>query len=152
MRTCPACGEDTKAGYAEPCTECGFSPSGGQPAEPEGTIGDQPPAAETKRRRPALRGLVWVALIGAAIGADRLGVFDQPTGPDPQQVEQAIADDARQYGAKVTVSCPDDADQTAVEETFKCTATNAAGETVTIKVTNHEDSFEWVSGPLSTLA
>lgn len=26
MRTCPACGEDTKAETTEPCTECGFSP------------------------------------------------------------------------------------------------------------------------------
>jgi ribosomal protein L37E len=26
MRTCPACGKDTKAETTAPCTECGFSP------------------------------------------------------------------------------------------------------------------------------
>lgn len=165
MRTCPACGEDTQAGYAERCTECGFSPTDeneeSAPApEPELTIGEPnlpppepPPDPEpVKKKRRALRGVVWLVVLGAAIGADRLGVFDQPTGPDAGQVEEAIADDARQYGVTVTVDCPDDAEDTEVEGTFKCTATSAAGETVTIKVTNHEDTFEWQGGPLSTLA
>jgi hypothetical protein len=140
VRTCPACGDETEAGYAEPCTECGFSPDG-----------EQPPEAATKRKRPAVRGLVWLALIAAAIGAERLGVFDGSTGPDPGQVEQAIADDARQYHAEVTVDCPDDADETEVGESFECTAANAAGDTATVTVINNEDSFEWQSGPLSTL-
>jgi hypothetical protein len=155
VRTCPACGEDTKAGYAERCTECGFSPDDENEElartpdrKPQITIAEP----VKKKKRPALRAVVWLVVLGAAVGADRLGVFDQPTGPDPGQVEEAIADDARQYGVSVTVDCPDDAEDTEAEGTFKCTATSGSGETVTIKVTNHEDTFEWQSGPLSTLA
>ena len=158
MRTCPECGEDTEAGYAEPCTECGFSPTG----EPEIEAEAPPPEIETqapppepevaKKKRPALRGLIWLVVLGAAIGAERLGIFDQPPGPDPGEVEQAIADQARQNGIEVTVDCPDDADQTAVEESFRCTVTSASGEAVTIRVTNHEDNFEWQTGPLSLLS
>jgi hypothetical protein len=194
VRTCPACGEDTKAGYAEACSECGFSPAGEDPAEPdqavaEITVGELPPSGAAEpvptagepppsageppppdtppipaegqpppdvpasgRKRPARRLLVWLVVIGGLFAADALGVFDQPPGPDVDRVEQAIADDARQYGVVVTVDCPDDADQTEVDASFKCTATSASGETVTIRVINHEDSFEWQSGPLSTLS
>jgi hypothetical protein len=158
VRTCPACGEDTEAGYAEPCTECGFSPTGEQELEaeappPELETEAPPPEPEVaKKRRPALRGLIWLLVLGAAIGAERLGIFDQPSGPDPGEVEQAIADQARQNGIEVTVDCPDDADQTAVEESFRCTVTSASGETVTIRVINHEDTYEWRTGPLSLLS
>jgi hypothetical protein len=155
VRTCPACGDETEAGYAEACTECGFSPTGEvepPPPDPEQVEAPPPEPEAAKKKRPALRGLIWLAVIGAAIGADRLGVFDQSPGPDPGQVEEAIADQARQNGVEVTVDCPDDADQTAVEESFRCTVTSTTGETVTIKVTNHEDSFEWQTGPLSLLS
>ena len=46
MRTCPACGEDTDAGYTEACTECGFSAVGEQPApapDAPGTAADPAP-------------------------------------------------------------------------------------------------------------
>lgn len=172
VRTCPACGEDTKAGYAEACTKCGFSPSGEQTAEPEAgapelTIGEQaeppppegppsgeppPPESAPKKKHPGARTLIWLVVIGAAIGADRLGVFDQATGPDADQVEEAIADDAQtNHGVQVSVDCPDDADQTAVDESFFCTVTGPKGETLRLRVINHEDSFEWQSGPLGTL-
>jgi Domain of unknown function (DUF4333) len=158
VRTCPACGEETEACYADACTECGFSPTGEQtdPPPPSTSPVEAPPpppdSEPAKKKRPAVRGLIWLALIAGAIGADRLGVFDQPTGPDPGEVEEAIADQAHQDGIEVTVDCPDDAEDAAVEESFRCTATSASGETVTIKVTNHEDTFEWQSGPLSLLS
>ena len=51
----------------------------------------------------------------------------------------------------MTVDCPDDAEDTPVDGTFTCTATGRNGRTAEIVVTNHEDTFEWETGPLSTL-
>ena len=173
MRTCPACGEDTKSSYAEPCTECGFSPFGEQPdesapaaepltaAEPVPTADPapttevpfpppEPAPAEQKKRSPA-RWLVWLVVIVGFFGAERLGLFDAPTGPKADEVEQAIADSAP-AGLEITVDCPDDAEDTPVDGTFSCTATDSRGRTIEIVVTNHEDTFEWQSGPLGTLS
>jgi hypothetical protein len=160
VRTCPACGEDTEAGYSEPCTECGFSAIGEQPAEPapEVTVGEQqqapePPPAEPQeqRKRSPARLLVWLVVIAGFFAVNQLGVFDEATGPTAEEVEQAIVDSARQFGVEVTVDCPDDAEDTEVDGTFVCTATAPGGRTVEIVVTNHEDTFEWETGPLTTL-
>ena len=160
MRTCPACGEDTDAGYAEACTECGFSAVGEQPApapDAPDTAADPeppdppPPEAEPKRKRTVARGLIWLVVLAGFFGVERLGIFDQPPGPPADEVEAAIADSARQFGVTVTVQCPDDAEDTEAEATFVCTATDRRGRSVEIVVTNHEDTFEWQTGPLSTL-
>ena len=37
------------------------------------------------------------------------------------------------------------------DATFACTATDRRGRSVEIVVTNNEDTFEWQTGPLSTL-
>ena len=172
MRTCPACGEDTKAGYSEACTKCGFSAMGEQPAEespapePEAevTVGDQPPPptgapqeapdeapaeppAEKKKRSP-VRWVIWLVVIAGFFGLNQFGVFDEPTGPTADEVEEAI--EAR-APAGVTVECPDDAEDTPVDGTFTCVATGANGRTAEILVTNHEDNYEWNTGPLTTL-
>jgi len=174
MRTCPACGEDTKSSYAEPCTECGFSPFGEQPAEPA-PVAEPAPTAEApsapaepaptadvpspppeqapaeQKKRSRARWLVWLVVIVGLFGAERLGLFDPPTGPKADEVEQAIADSAP-AGLELTVDCPDDAEDTPVDGTFTCTASDARGRTIEIVVTNHEDTFEWQSGPLGTLS
>jgi hypothetical protein len=161
MRTCPACGEDTKAGYSEACTKCGFSAIGEEQPDVEVTpVGEEPPPesepqpaqTEKKKGNPVARGVIWVVVIAAFFAIDRLGIFDGATGPTATEVEQAIADSAQQFGVKVTVDCPDDAEDTEVDATFTCTATNRRGTSVEVLVTNHEDNYEWDTGPLSTLA
>ncbi len=86
----------------------------------------------------------------ALFGLDRAGVFESPPGPDADQVEKAIVDNAADYGATVTVDCPDDADQTEVEASFRCVV-NAGNQTFPIRVTNHEDNFSWPSDQFTTL-
>jgi hypothetical protein len=162
MRTCPACGADTKAGYSEACTKCGFSAVGEQPPEVEvAPVGEAPPpeaepqpaeAEQKKKGNPVARGVIWVIVIAAFFGIDRLGIFDEATGPTAAEVEEAITDSARQFGVQVTVDCPDNAEDTEVDATFTCTATNRRGTSVDVLVTNHEDNYEWDTGPLSTLA
>jgi hypothetical protein len=189
MRTCPACGEDTEASYAEPCTECGVSATGEpatapepepepqvepatepevepapefeQPApappSPESAIatGPEPPpeppaeAPAEKKRSPA-RWFLWLGIVAAGVGIYLSGAFETPTGPDADQVEESIAGSAPR-GVEITVDCPDDSDETPVGGTFTCTATGPNGRTVEIVVTNHEETFEWDTGPLNTL-
>jgi len=168
VRTCPACGEDTEAGYSQPGTQCGFSAAGNGAVDDAATItvGDERSApvaspaeadegaderSAPKRQRSRVRILVWVAALGALFAVDRLGVFDPAPGPDADQVEQAIVDNADDYGATVTVDCPGDADQAEVGDTFTCTVTPERGKAFAITVTNREDSFAWDSAQLSTL-
>ena len=160
MRTCPACGEDTESGHSEPCTECGFSPNGEGDERPAISVGDEAPADDpapaaesesaSKRKRSSARLLVWLVALVALFGLDRAGVFESPPGPDADQVEEAIVDNAADYGVTVTVDCPDDADQTEVEASFRCVV-NAGNETFPIRVTNHEDNFSWPSDQFTTL-
>jgi hypothetical protein len=166
MRTCPACGEDTKAGYAEACTKCGFSAIGEQspdvqvtpvgevpaPEAPEAGSQPQPAEAQKNKGNPVGRIVVWVVVIAAFFGVERLGIFGDAPGPTASEVEEAITESALQFGVKVTVDCPDDAEDTEVDATFTCTATNRRGTSVDVLVTNHEDNYEWETGPLSTLA
>lgn len=160
MRTCPACGEDTESGYAEPCTECGFSPNGEGDEAPVISVGDEAaadepgPEAESesapKLKRSPARLLIWLVALAALFGVARLGIFDPAPGPDADQVEEAIVDNAADYGATVTVACPDDADQTEVDASFRCVVT-AGNRTFPIRVTNHEDNFSWPSDQFATL-
>lgn len=160
MRTCPACGEDTESGHSEPCTECGFSPNGEGDERPAISVGDEAPADDpapaaesesaSKRKRSPARLLVWLVALVALFGLDRAGVFESPPGPDADQVEEAIVDNAADYGVTVTVDCPGDADQTEVEASFRCVV-NAGNETFPIRVTNHEDNFSWPSDQFTTL-
>lgn len=160
MRTCPACGEDTESGHSEPCTECGFSPNGEGDERPAISVGDEAPADDpapaaesesaSKRKRSPARLLVWLVALVALFGLDRAGVFESPPGPDADQVEEAIVDNAADYGVTVTVDCPDDADQTEAEASFRCVV-NAGNQTFPIRVTNHEDNFSWPSDQFTTL-
>ncbi len=115
------------------------------------TVGDEAPVetAPKRRRSPARYG-VWLIALGALFVITTLGIFDSAPGPDPAKVEQAIVDNAADYGATVTVDCPDDADQTEVDAGFRCIVT-AGRETFPILVTNREDTFAWDSSRLATL-
>ncbi len=178
MHTCPACGEETEAGYAEACTECGFSPTG-EPAEPVPAEPDPeveptaevgpdaeveptadaepspmdapPPPPPARKKRPGTRLVFWLIAIAAVFGISKLGVFEPNPGPDASEVEDAIVKNAADYGVTVTVDCPDDADETAVEESFFCTVTTPSGKAFRIRVTNHEDTFSWPSDRFAAL-
>ena len=158
MRTCPECGEDTEAGYAEPCTECGFSASA--PVEIGVATPDRAGAPDRveepggrPRRRATLARVVGALVLAALIGADALGVFDEGggSGPTAEEVEEALVDDAAALGIELTVDCPDDAAETDVGESFECVAANSAGLTRAVPVTNLEDGFEWPRRPLLEL-
>lgn len=173
MRTCPACGEDTEAGYAETCSECGFSPAGPQqpeesfevgevgeveippspgetpprPGEPSPSPEETGPGPEqtSKRKRggPGIGTLIWLLVIGGSLAADGLGVFDEVSGPDPAEVEAQLVLDGSELGATLTADCPDDADQTEVGGSFECVLTTEAGGTATIEVLNNENTYEY---------
>ena len=196
MRTCPACGEDTEAGSAEACTECGFSPAdpevfetepdpryepvGFEPEpEPEATfeVGstEAPPAPPTEpsqiepapaepapsepaptapKRSLRRRSAFWIAIAAVIFLADftgAFGIFDDPTGPTPEEVEGALVHYASEQGGTVTVDCPEDTEDTEVGDSFDCVATNARGQTRTVTVTNNEDDFSWNGKPLIQL-
>ncbi len=168
MRTCPACGEDTKAGSVEPCTECGFSPVEVEPLEAQPTFETAPATFETgttsetsepvpetvpqsapKKRRWTV--LFWVL---AAIGfgaADFGGLFDDPTGPSAEEVETALADWAAGRGGTLTIDCPDDVEDAAVGATFECTASNSRGQSAIVTVRNNENDFRWNGLPMMQL-
>ena len=105
MRTCPACGEDTKAETTEPCTECGSSPFAADEgsswdesawadtpeAEPEALVGstapvpaeaqpeyglpDQPAPAPAPAQKKARVGAVWILLILAGLAWQGFNLF-----------------------------------------------------------------------------
>lgn len=181
MRTCPACGEDTKAGYSEACTNCGFSP--GDPSQTAGSFGvgdspfdtstfdapapaEAPPApepaetapdpAETspapvpepsrepqRKRRPGIGVIIWVAIIAGSFLSQGLGLFEEPTGPNPVDVEGALILEATERGISITASCPADAAETEVGGRFECTVATRSGRTATVEVINREDSYEY---------
>ncbi len=169
MRSCPACGEDTKAGYAEACSKCGFSPAG--PQQPEesfqvgevGTVGEVeiPPwrgetspspeekapapeeASKRKRGGPGIGTLIWLLIIGGSLVVDGLGVFDEVSGPDPAEVEAQLVLAGSELGATLTADCPEDADQTEVGGSFRCVLTTETGEIASIAVLNNENSYEY---------
>ena len=173
MRTCPACGEDTEAGYAETCSECGFSPAGPQqpeesfevgevgeveippspgetlpsPGEKTPSPGETDPSPEEpskgKRGGPGIGTLIWLVIIGGSLVVDGLGVFDEVSGPDPANVEAQLVLDGSELGATLTADCPDDADQTEVGGSFECVLTTEAGGTATIEVLNNENTYEY---------
>ncbi len=101
MRTCPACGEDTKAETTEPCTECGFSPvapeddpSWDQSVWAEEAAAQAPRTATAGDQAPAPRD-------AAAPGADQqapapaetpgYGFPDQPEPPAPARSGPRVA-------------------------------------------------------------
>lgn len=114
---------------------------------------DPPPAeTATKRKRSPARLAVWLIALGALFGISELGLFEDKPGPDPAEVEQAISDNAADYGVTITVDCPDDAEETEVEASFLCSVTTDDGDSFRIRVTNHEDNFSWPSGRIAALA
>jgi hypothetical protein len=172
VRTCPACGEDTRAGYSEACTNCGFSPTDpaeigsfevgettipapGAPAEtPTGSPSEPAPAPTptTKRkRRPGIGVIVWLAIIGGSLVMQGLGLLDEPTGPPPGDVEGALVLEGATRGLSISASCPADAAETEVGARFECTVTTRSGRTAVIEVTSREDGFEYDPGDLEAL-
>ena len=168
MRTCPACGEDTKAGTVEPCTECGFSPVVGTPVEEEPTFETAPasfetggttepvPQTEAPQSAPKKKTRRWTVLFWVlfAIGfgvADFGSLFDDPTGPSEEEVEAALSDWASDHGGTLTIDCPSDVEDTPVGGTFECTASNSRGQTAIVSLTNNENDFSWNGLPMKQL-
>jgi hypothetical protein len=186
VRTCPACGEDTKAGYSEACTRCGFSPGGpveapetfsvGEvatsdpstferpggveaPPQPTDSGGEQLPQPSPtepqpqphKRRRPGVGLMIWLVIIGASVIANTTGIFDEPTGPDPAEVEGALVLAGIERGLSITAECPADTDEAEIGAGFECVVTTASGRSGTVRVTNHEESYEYNVADLEAL-
>lgn len=107
-------------------------------------------AAERRARLPAVIVLALV-MVGGAGALWGTGLIDTPPGPNPDDVEGQIALDAAAFGVKATIECPDSASETEVGETFECVATTNGGRSVTIRVINNEDTYEWNPQPLTRL-
>lgn len=142
MRTCPACGEDTEAADAEPCTACGYAIASGNGTDAEATA---------KKRPQWARLVIWLIALAAVFAIAKLGPFEQQPGPDPGAVEDAITENAADNGVTLTVDCPESAAEAEVDSTFRCAATTADGQTFRIPVTNEGDTFSWPSGRIAAL-
>ena len=128
VRTCPACGKDTRAETTEPCTRCGFSPageSGSVSAETVGTLerggvsgdyelpapsepapsGSPSPTPSPTRRSGIGPGAIWIVIILIGIASQAADgfegcadAFEQKPGPTAQEAEDALLADAQEIG------------------------------------------------------
>jgi Domain of unknown function (DUF4333) len=123
------------------------------PAETSPLNQPPPPAPPEARKRLAPRLAVWLIALAVLFGITKLDLFADKPGPTADAVETAIADNAQKaFGITVTVECPDDADETEVNQTFVCTVTDPEGESMQISVTNRDDTFSWPGYRLRRLA
>ena len=150
MRTCPACGKDTKAETTAPCTECGFSPVPPETASswertawaetsapPEVTTGAPPPPAPAPAEpQPE--------------PAPEYGLPDEPTStPAPTQRRGKV-------GLVWIVVIILGVVWQAIGAFDGCgeisgTIPTASGNSDTVTVTNREEEFEWPRGPFFKL-
>lgn len=132
----------------------GVSPNGdqGSPVVREPRVEPAPPEAPPRRRLPsrAVAGACLVVALVAVLWA--LGPLDLRTGPDPDEVEDRIAEDAAAFGVEASVQCPENAAATEAGETFTCVARAPNGSSVTIEVLNDGDTYAWDPQPLAQLA
>jgi Domain of unknown function (DUF4333) len=100
VRTCPACGEDTKAETTEPCTECGFSPVGTEDeapweesvwAEEAAPEAPEPPPQVTTAPAPSDAEPQASTTAPAPAEAPGYGFPDEPEPPAPARSRPRVA-------------------------------------------------------------
>ena len=96
--------------------------------------------------------MIWLVIIAGSFIAQGTGLFDEPTGPDPVDVEGALVLAGIERGLSITAECPDDAAETEIGGSFDCRVTTASGRSGTVRVTNNEDSYEYRVADLEALA
>jgi hypothetical protein len=95
--------------------------------------------------------MIWLVIIAASVIANTTGLFDEPTGPDPADVEGALVLAGIERGLSITAECPADAAETEIGGSFDCEVTTASGRSGTVRVTNNEDSYEYRVADLEAL-
>jgi hypothetical protein len=129
-------------------TDTPASPPPGDEKPPLINLPDQPSEQEklepAKLKRSEKGRWIGIAVgVAALIGFRAFGGEDDPTGPEPGEVESAITDRASEEGITMTVDCPDGTEDTAVGASFECGVTLPDGRVGTATVHNGEDSYRW---------